>query len=127
MARNVGRIDQWLVTAVKPRLREKTCQDYEGMLRVYNRPTLRERVLADFRVLELQTIYQQMIESGLSPRLSNYTHGVLRSAMRQAVQWRLSHENPAHGLKLPRQPQNEMQVLPGSSAPFPRIDDIRPN
>jgi hypothetical protein len=26
-------LDRWLETAVKPRVREKTCQDYEGMLR----------------------------------------------------------------------------------------------
>jgi len=32
-------LDRWIHTAVKPRVREKTCQDYEGMLRRYVRPT----------------------------------------------------------------------------------------
>jgi hypothetical protein len=39
-------LDRWLETAVKPRVREKTCQDYDGMLRRYIRPGLGETVLA---------------------------------------------------------------------------------
>ena len=31
-------LDRWLETAVKPRVRGKTCQDYDGMLRRYIRP-----------------------------------------------------------------------------------------
>lgn len=101
-------LDRWIQTAVKPRVREKTCQDYEGMLRRYIRPNLGERVLAAMRPLDLQTAYQQMIESGLSARTIRYTHVVLRSAMRQALQWRLLLENPADGVKVPQQPRNEM-------------------
>ena len=52
-----------------------------------------------------------MTELGLSARTIRYTHVVLRSAMRQAVQWRLLLENPAHGLKLPQQSRNEMRAL----------------
>jgi hypothetical protein len=40
-----------------------------------------------------------------------YTHAVLRSVMRQALQWRLLLENPADGVKVPQQPRNEMQAL----------------
>lgn len=104
-------LDRWLETAVKPRVREKTCQDYEGMLRRYVRPNLGERVLAAMRPLDLQTTYQQMIERGLSARSVRYTHVVLRSAMRQAVQWRLLLENPADVLRLPQQPKGETRVL----------------
>ncbi len=82
-------LDRWLEAAVKPRVREKTCQDYEGMLRRYVRPNLGERVLAALRPLDLQTTYQQMIERGLSARTVRYTHVVLRSALRQALQWHL--------------------------------------
>jgi integrase len=104
-------LDRWIQTAVKPRVREKTCQDYEGMLRRYVRPNLGERVLAAMRPLDLQTTYQQMIERGLSARTVRYTHVVLRSALRQAVRWRLLLENPADGLKVPQQPKGEIRVL----------------
>jgi integrase len=109
-------LDRWIQTAVKPRVREKTCQDYEGMLRRYVRPNLGERVLAAMRPLDLQTIYQQMIERGLSARTVRYTHVVLRSAMRQAVQWRLLLENAADGIKLPQQPRREMRALTAEQA-----------
>jgi Phage integrase, N-terminal SAM-like domain len=104
-------LDRWIQTAVKPRVREKTCQDYEGMLRRYIRPNLGERVLAAIRPLDLQTAYQQMMERGLSARTIRYTHVVLGSAMRQALQWRLLLENPADGVKVPEQPRNEMRAL----------------
>jgi integrase len=104
-------LDRWLEAAVKPRVREKTCQDYEGMLRRYVRPNLGERVLAALRPLDLQTTYQQMIERGLSARTVRYTHVVLRSALRQALQWHLLLENPADGVKPPQQVRSEMRVL----------------
>ena len=104
-------LDRWIQTAVRPRVREKTCQDYEGMLRRYVRPNLGETVLAAMRPLDLQMAYQQMMERGLSARTIRYTHAVLRSAMQQALQWRLLLENPADGVKVPQQPRNEMQAL----------------
>lgn len=74
-------------TAVNPRLREKTCQDYEGMLRRYVRPSLGEQLMTALRPLDVQTTYHQMMGRGLSPRTIRYTHAVLRSAMRQALNW----------------------------------------
>jgi integrase len=104
-------LDRWLDTAVKPRVREKTWQDYEGMLRRYVRPSLGERLLTALRPLDLQITYQQMMERGLSSRTIRYTHAVLRSAMRQALSWRLVLEIPVDGPKLPQQTRPEMQAL----------------
>jgi len=52
-----------------------------------------------------------MIERGLSARTVRYTHVVLRSALRQALQWHLLLENPADGVKPPQQVRSEMRVL----------------
>jgi len=102
-------LDRWIQTAVKPRVRSKTCQDYEGMLRRHIRPHLGARVMAAIRPLDLQATYQQMIERGLSSRTVRYTHVVLKSAMRQALQWRLLLENPADAVKIPQQLRGEMR------------------
>jgi integrase len=104
-------LDRWLETAVKPRVRERTCQDYGGMLRRYVRPNLEGKLLTALRPLDLQTTYQQMTERGLSARTVRYTHAILRSAVRQALNWRLLLESPAEGIKLPQQLRHEMQVL----------------
>jgi integrase len=102
---------RWLETAVKPRVRQKTCQDYDGILRRYIRPGLGDRVLVSMRPMDIQTTYQGMIERGLSPRTVRYTHAVLRSALRQALQWRLLLENPVDGVKIPQQVRGEMRSL----------------
>ena len=104
-------LDRWVETAVRPRVRPKTFQDYQGILHRYVRPILGERVLAGLRPLDLQTMYQQMTERGLSARTVRYAHVVLKSAMQQAVRWRLLLENPADGLKVPQQQRNEMRSL----------------
>jgi integrase-like protein len=39
-------LDRWLKTAVGPRVRPKTFQDYQGMLHRYVRPVHGERILA---------------------------------------------------------------------------------
>src|SRR5215467_5724798 len=80
-------LDRWIQTAVKPRVREKTSHDYEGILRRYIPPGLGDRVLVSTRPMEIQTTYQGMIERGLSARTVRYTHAVLRLALRQALQW----------------------------------------
>jgi integrase len=76
-------LDRWLEAVVRPRVREKTCQDYEGMLRRYVRPSLGERLLTALRPLDLQTTYQQMMQRGLSARTVRCTHAVLRFAVRR--------------------------------------------
>lgn len=104
-------LDRWFETAVKPRVRQKTSQDYDGILRRYIRPGLGERVLVSMRPIDIQTTPQGMIERGLSPRTVRYTHAVLRSALRQALQWRLLLENPVDGVKIPQQLRSEMRSL----------------
>jgi integrase len=104
-------LDRWLETAVGPRVRPKTFQDYQGMLQRYVRPVLGERVLASLRPLDLQAMYQHMNEGGLSPRTVRYAHVLMKCAMQQALRWRLLLENLADGLKIPQQVRNEMRSL----------------
>lgn len=104
-------LDRWLQTAVKPRVRQKTCKDYDGILRRYIRPALGDRVLVSMLPMDIQTTYHGMIERGLSARTVRYTHAVLRSAMRQALRWRLLLDNPVDGVKTPQPLRGEMRSL----------------
>jgi integrase len=61
-------LDRWLEIAVGSRVRPKTFQDYQGMLHRYVRPVLGEQILAALESLDLQAMYQQMTERGLSAR-----------------------------------------------------------
>jgi integrase len=104
-------LDRWLETAAKPRLREKSYRSYESLLRRNVRPSLGPRNLAAICPLDIQAVYQQLVERGLSARTIRYTHSVLRSSMRQAIRWRLLAEDPTNGAQLPRQRRHELQVL----------------
>src|SRR5208282_3640733 len=98
-------------TAAKSRLRERSYRDYHRLLRRYVRPILGERMLSAISPLDVQAVYQRLVERGLSARTVRYTHSVLRSAMRQAIQWRLLAQDPTDGAQLPRLKRREMQVL----------------
>ena len=104
-------LDQWLVTSAKPRLRPKTFTDYEAMLLLYIRSALGAKPLGSISQFDLQSVYAQMLERGLSPRTIEYTNAVLQSAFRQAVPWKILAEDPCEGVDLPRLKRWEMQAL----------------
>ena len=98
-------------TAAKSRLRDKSYRDYRSLLRRYVRPIVGERMLSAISPLDVQAVYQRLVELGLSARTVRYTHSVLRTAMRQAIRWRLLSQDPTDGVQLPRLRRREMRVL----------------
>jgi integrase len=104
-------LDHWLKTAVRPKVRAKTYGDYAAMLRRYIRPAIGTKILASLSPLEIQAVYQVMIDRKLSARTVRYAHAVLRAAMRQAIRWQLLLNDPTQGVELPREQCREMSVL----------------
>ena len=104
-------LDQWLTPAAKPRLGPKSYTDYESLLRLHIRPVLGTRPLGAIVQFDIQSIYAQMFERGLSARTIEYTNAVLQSAFRQAVRWKMLAEDPCVGVDLPRMKRREMEAL----------------
>jgi integrase len=104
-------LDRWLDTAAKPKLRDKSYESYESLLRRYIRPVLGGRILSAVTPLDVQDAYQKMIDRGLSSRTVRYAHSVLHSAIRQAIRWRLLLQDPTECAQLPRLGRREMHVL----------------
>src|SRR6266478_7406381 len=100
-----------LETAAKPKLRAKTHRDYEALLRRYARPALGSRPVSKIEPLEIQGLYADMQERGLSARSVRFTHAVVASALQKAVKWKLIPQNPALSVDLPKQAKGEIQVL----------------
>jgi len=101
----------WLETAAKARLRPKTYADYAGLLLRYVFPGIGKIPIGKLESLEIQSVYTGMYARGLSSRTIIYAHAVLRSALAQAVKWRLILDNPAMSVDLPRRRRREMKVL----------------
>ena len=104
-------LDRWLKVCAEPRLRAKSLQDYEGLLRRYVRPRLGTKALAHVSAFDIQTLYRELLNRSLSARSIRYTHAVLRSAFKQAVRWNLILANPADLVDLPRQDRRRFGVL----------------
>ena len=80
-------------------------------MRLHIRPTLGTSPLGAIVQLDIQTIYAQMFERGLSARTIEYANAVLQSAFRQAVRWKMLAEDPCVGVDLPRMKRREMEAL----------------
>jgi integrase len=104
-------LNKWLEMAAKPRLRERTFDDYFEKLVRYVRPIIGSQKLADVRSLDVQSVYSAMARRNLSPRTIRYTHAILGSAFKQAVRWNMLQRNPCEGVELPRMERKEMQAL----------------
>ena len=70
-------LDRWIQAAVKPRVRAKTCDDYEGTLRRYIRPNPGDRIPAAMRPLDLQATLGliRAADSSLEPLLAIFSYG----------------------------------------------------
>src|ERR1043165_525944 len=100
-------LNKWLEMAAKPRLRERTFDDYFEKLVRYVRPIIGSQKLADVRSLDVQSVYSAMARRNLSPRTIRYTHAILGSAFKQAVRWNMLQRNPCEGVELPRMERSE--------------------
>lgn len=109
-------LDKWLKTAARPRLRERTYDDYSELLKRYIRSDLGEKRLCDVRPLDIQNLYAGMTERGLSARTVRYTHAILSSALKQAIRWQMLIHNPCEAIELPRAERREMSAFAPSEA-----------
>ena len=86
-------------------------------MRRYVYPEIGSRRLTQLTPIEVQAVYTKMLElggfnkKGLSPRTVRYTHAVLHKALGQAVKWRMTGQNVATLIDLPKQRKKEMKAL----------------
>ncbi|MBK7928993.1 MAG: site-specific integrase [Bryobacterales bacterium] len=104
-------LDTWLESYAKPRIKTKTFEGYEYTLRRYIRPRLGSRPLGKLATAEIQAVYNDLFESGISPRTIQYANMILKQALKISIVWRLTAFNPCEGVTVPRQQRKEMKVL----------------
>lgn len=109
-------LDKWLKISAKPRLKERTFEDYTDYLHRYVRPKIGKIKLSKLKPLDIQAIYTEMLGKGLSPRTVRYAHAILSSSLKQAVKWQIITSNPATMVDLPRNHRKELKVLSPAEA-----------
>ena len=103
-------LDKWLAASVKPSVKTKTYITYESLCRTAIAPRIGSKKLAKLTALDLQTLYTNLADAGLSPRSVHHVHRVLHRAFVQAVRWKILVRNPCDGATSPRAPRAELTI-----------------
>ncbi len=104
-------LDEWLKNAAKPRVRPRTHDGYKYLVDKYIKPELGALRLHKITPLDIQKLYTALLARKLSPKTVRHVHGVVRSALNQALKWRLLGINPALAVELPKQKKKEMKAF----------------
>jgi integrase len=106
-------LGRWLAH-VRGRVRAKTYEGYEGLIRLYAVPGIGEVPLSALHPLHLQTLYAFLLDER-EPPLSGGTvlnlHLVLTQSLAQAVRWQILVANPASGAQPPRPRRKEFTTI----------------
>lgn len=101
----------WLYTYKKNAVRATTFEQYETVLRVHAIPALGNIRLSKLKAYEVQSLYNKMLENGLSPRSIQLLNVILHGALKQAIKCGLVSQNICEAVELPKAKRKEMRVL----------------
>jgi len=107
-------LDRWLAStrdSVKP----VTWENYARNVRLHIAPALGKVKLAKLQPHHVQALYDEK-RLHLSPATVQLIHGVLSSALQQALMWRLVRENVAAPTKRPKMRREEIKPLSADEA-----------
>ena len=82
-------------------MKVRTYEGYESIVRVRVVPRIGSKQLPKLTALDLQALYTELTDAGLSTRSVGHTHRVLHRAFGQAVKWNLLARNPCDGATAP--------------------------
>ena len=104
-------LNRWLEDDARTTVRPTTYASYESVLRLHVTPHLGRVKLRKLTPAHVQALYSRLEQNGLSPRLRQYVHAILRRALARAVQWELLVRNPCAAVARPRAPRKEIRPL----------------
>jgi integrase len=103
-------LDDWMKEFKKGSVRDRTFEGYVYTLKQYVRPYLGKDRLSELTARRIQGVYNELSESGLSPRTVAFAHSLIREALNQAVVDDLLPANPA--LSTRRPPRRKPKIEP---------------
>lgn len=104
-------LHRWLEDCARPRLRPRTFEGYESIVKQHLLPVIGKLSLNKLTPQHVQRLLVEKKASGLSARRVHYIRAVLRTALNQALRWNLVAWNVATLVDSPRVEANQVQVL----------------
>jgi integrase len=86
-------LERWLRDVARMTVRPSTFVRYTELLTLHAIPVIGKRALAKLSPQDLQALYGQKLQEGLSPQTVVHIHRVLHRALRDAVRWNLAARN----------------------------------
>jgi integrase len=104
-------LTHWLEDVHKYKVRPRTYEKYESMLRLHLVPGIGHLQLQKLAPQHLQRFYAKKLEEGLSPTSVIGLHKVLHLALEKAVRWNLVPRNVCEAVDPPRRARYEFHTL----------------
>src|ERR671910_338060 len=104
-------LERWLDDCLRGSVRDSTYASYKRQVRRYIIPAIGRIKLAKLTPAHIQYLYREMQDRRLSTRTVQYTHAVLRRALKQAKRWGMVDRNVAKDVDPPRLKRGEIQPL----------------
>jgi len=101
---------RWMETYAATNVSLRTAHGYEGYIHRYIDPTIGKIALQSLTPSQVQKVYADMLERGLSNTTVLHLHRVLREALGHAVKWGIITRNVADATSPPRQEQKQMEM-----------------
>jgi integrase len=109
-------LDRWLADSVHGTVRESTFSRDKYLVTNHIKPALGRLKLKNLNALQVQSLYRDRLDSGLSGSTVQKIHHVLHKALAQAVRWDLIPRNPSDNVKAPKPTPKEMHPLSATEA-----------
>jgi integrase len=103
-------LEKWLVDYAKPKLSTRSYERYSDILKRYIIPKLGRIPLWQLTPDQLQGLYSEWEDKGLSNATVRYHHAVIHNALRSAVKWGMIGRNVCDALEVPRKCRVEKQI-----------------
>jgi integrase len=103
-------LDRWL-NAIRGTIRAGSWKQYETITRLHLKPAVGKTKLEKLNALQLQNLYQEKMDAGLSPRRVRYIHVTMNKALKDAVKWRIVAHNVAEACTAPKLVKKEINPL----------------
>jgi integrase len=110
-------LERWLTESVAPKVRPKTYDGYECLVRLHIVPVVGSIALDRLGPADVQGLLNRKVAEGLAPKTVLYMRGVLRTALNRAIRWGLVTRNAAALTDPPRYTPKEVRYL--------ELDEIR--
>lgn len=104
-------LDRWLSNSVRDSVKERTFERYEEMVRIHIKPVLGTKKLRRLRPADVQHLYRERLDSGLSAGTVRHVHVTLHKALKRAVDWELVPLNVSESVDVPKASKKETLYL----------------